>query len=554
MRTYSAEEFKKIYGNEALEKFQPTQETERGPSYGERVMGTAKTSLEERSKRINAITARPDTNIGVQAVQAAGQGAGFAADVIETAVTEAPGVKQALKPVGKAIEWAMEPGASFFKKLQGTYGQLNPNTKDIVDATANFVRLGTDVAAAGQGVKAISKAPQAIKQGVGAVKGGVEKGVESMVGGLEGAKVSSQGVSQNIMNRVARLNPTDEVKFKKVSGKTPGEYLTETGNFGDPQSIIAKEAEKFAASKGMVDDTFSKLPGEYKVDAIDDALNMLSKKGAQVSSPGVKAPFMAKVEKLIAKSKIQGLNMGEINEVKRLLEREVKLGYNKLTAPNTVAKATNIDSAIRKWQFSKARYLGFKNIDVLNKQTQISKFLVDKLGDKIVGQSALNNISLTDWVVLSGGDPTAIAGFLTKKFFSSKSVQGKIAKMLGGKEGQSLITPEVSLQPEYLQQKALPAGQPIKGRYPSEGISIPAAPTTFEAQAPGISPKKFLDVKVLQNIENLTPDEMSIPIRSVNLTPKNLLRLGVRYLKEKKLIPKTEGYTKKSKTLPIKKY
>ena len=57
MRTYSAEEFKKIYGNEALEKFQPTQETERGPSYGERVMGTAKTSLEERSKSINAITA-----------------------------------------------------------------------------------------------------------------------------------------------------------------------------------------------------------------------------------------------------------------------------------------------------------------------------------------------------------------------------------------------------------------------------------------------------------------------------------------------------------------
>lgn len=148
--------------------------------------------------------------------------------------------------------------------------------------------------------------------------------------------------------------------------------------------------------------------------------------------------------------------------MKRLYEREVKLGYNKMLNPDKVQTSTNIDNALREWQVTKAEELGFTNLKELNKQTQISRNLINSLGDEVVGKTGLNNVSLTDWIMLSGGDPTAIGGFLTKKFFGSKGVQAKIAEMLSdvAPEGikKPVVTPsKLTPQPQskILQQKPL---------------------------------------------------------------------------------------------------
>ncbi len=95
--------------------------------------------------------------------------------------------------------------------------------------------------------------------------------------------------------------------------------------------------------------------------------------------------------------------MTEINEVKRLYESNVKMGYLKENATRDIDKATNIDSAIRKQQLDIAQKRGLKNLNELNKQTQASKFIVDKLGKKMIGQNGNNALSLTDWILLAGG-------------------------------------------------------------------------------------------------------------------------------------------------------
>lgn len=538
MRTLTPEQFKKTYGDKSLVGFkQPIKE----PGYFQRVGQGIKetfTGLGQDLQTQADVLAKPD-NLGEDIV-ALGRGglrtAGAFAKGALTPVMEAPGIKQATEFVGEQIA-----DTAPMQKFAEWAGRHPEAAKDIENTLDIAGLLGT-ASSVKPLVKGVAKGVKVAGEQVGKTAQTIAKS----------AQVKAPQISQNIMNRVARLNPTDEIKFKNVAGKSPGQYLVDTGNFGAPDKILSREATKFIESKSLVDDALAKLPGEYQVNPVDDALKLLSQKGAKVSTPGVKAPFIDRVAELMAKHQAQGLNMSEINEVKRLFEREIKLGYNKMLKPNLVQKATNVDSAIRKWQFNKADYLGFKNIGEMNRQTQISKFLINKLGDKVIGQQALNNITLTDWVILSGGDPAAIGGFLTKKFFSSPAIQAKIAKLLHGETGESgIITPEISLQPEYLGQKALPAGNIQKGVYPSTGTSIPSAPTTFEPQASNVPPKKFLDIKVLQNIENLTPDEMNIPIRSLNLTPKNLLRLGIRYLKEKKLIPTTSDPTKRAKTIPI---
>jgi len=236
--------------------------------------------------------------------------------------------------------------------------------------------------------------------------------------------------SPNIMNRVVRLTPTDANKFERIAGKKHGQYLTETGNLYTPEKVAEKEATKFVNSVKEADNALATLPGNFKTGQIDDAIEMLTERELKVSSPNTPSPDLNRVNFLSAKHKTTGLNMSEVNELKRLFERNVKLGYNKLIESDKVAKATNIDNALREWQFKKADELGLKNLREINKQTQISKFLVDKIGKQITGRSGNEAVNLTDWIILSGGDPTAVSAFLVKKTLSSKNVQAGVARAL----------------------------------------------------------------------------------------------------------------------------
>lgn len=361
--------------------------------------------------------------------------AGSAANAIATPIVEAPGVKQATQAVvGGAMKGIQElpGGAEAFQKLRDL-AVKNPEIAKDVEDIFNLVTTGAGAKVAKVGAE-------------GAI--GVAKAGEKAVGqGLESGMKLAENVipkSDEIMNRVARLTPKQATTFEKLAGKTHGEYLRETGNFGTPDQIIKNEAEKFTKSIQSVDETLATLPGTYKSGVIEDALTGLSEKAAATSSKNVKSPILAKVAEYEAKLADGGLTMSEVNDIKRLYERNVKLGYNKLMNADKVEQATNIDNALRSWQVGKAKELGFENIAELNKQTQLSKFIVDKLGDQVVGKNGLNDVTLTDWIMLSGGDPTAVGGFLTKKFFSSKKVQSKIAEMLNKGEVKGQIVPKVT--------------------------------------------------------------------------------------------------------------
>ena len=484
MKTISSEEFKKQYGETGFSQFE---EPEKKPGYFKRIgqsikniatglvgdlEGQAQTIAEQELEKPSLKTA------GKSALAVARGGlrtAGAVAQGITTPITELPGVKQGSEFVGKKLA-----GTSPVKKFN-EWSQKHPEAaKDIMNTLDIAGLFGAKVAAkpVAAGTKAVGKASANV---VGELGEAAAK--------APGALIKSSGnAPSEIMTRVARLNPVDEAKFTKVAGKSPGEYLVETGNFGSPQDIIQNEAKKFTQSKAMVDNELAKLPGVYRPGPVRDALIELQEKAATTSGKSVRSPYQGRVKELVAKYKVEGLTNAEINEVKRLYEREVKLGYNKMLNPDKVQRATNIDSAIRKWQVKKAAFLGFENIAEMNKQTQIARFLVNKLGDKVVGQQALNNVGLTDWIVLSGGSPEAVSGFLVKKIFSSKGVQAKIAKMLSGGEGKGLITPKKSLNPAYLDpSRTLPAGEILKrGANPeivNRGVIRAGAPVSYESQA-----------------------------------------------------------------------
>lgn len=366
-------------------------------------------------------------------------------------------------------------------KLLGVLGKplLNVAGKGISKVTPQVVK---DIASKGVGaVDDFMSSRQILPKNVSkAINLGAEK-VETIANKpFEVAgNIAKAGLPKpkNIMNRVARLNPTDAAKFEKMTGKSHGEYLTETGNFGTPEKIVENEYKKFITSKQSADDALATLPGTYKDKSVESALEELVTRERRIGFSGGDS---SRISALATKYEDKGLNMKEINEVKRLFERNNKLDYLRGNVPEGIEKSNRIDDSIRNWQFKKASNLGLKNLPELNKQTQAAKFIVDKLGKQITGRVGNDAISITDWVVLAGGDPASISLIAAKKFFGNKYIQSKIAKSLSSESGKiGLIKPEYGSAEGFL----LPAPKKGAPAFSTLPMSGPKTPTSFEPRA-----------------------------------------------------------------------
>lgn len=283
---------------------------------------------------------------------------------------------------------------------------------------AGDILLANQVAKTAQGVVNVTK--NVAQKGVNAAKQTAYKITEKLT-----PKVNDTPAS--IMQRVARVSKGVQAKFEQVAKQSIGEYLTKRNIFGNIDDIATKLAARWKKYMGVTDDELAKLKGTFSPQPVKTALNDLLKRELEVSTPGAPSKILARVQQL---AKQKGWTMSEINEIKRLFEANVKVDYLKTMNPKGVAQATNLDSAIRNWQFKQAAQLGFRNLAAINKETQLARGLLDAIGKEYAGNAGNNWMGLSDWVVLSGGDPAAVLAFLVKKGFSSKDVQSWIAKYL----------------------------------------------------------------------------------------------------------------------------
>ena len=144
------------------------------PGYLERVTTGVREDLNRRADRTSQIVGR-DTNPLLKSFQAFGQGAGAAANTLETLVGEIPVVKKITEPIGKAIGWATAPSQGAIQKVSQAYSQLKPNVKDTVEGAGNIIRLGTDIETVAKvaksmpaGLKSVETLGANVKEKVGA--------------------------------------------------------------------------------------------------------------------------------------------------------------------------------------------------------------------------------------------------------------------------------------------------------------------------------------------------------------------------------------------------
>ncbi len=380
----------------------------------------------------------------------------------------------------------------------------------------------------------------AIGGAVGGVSGGVLGGALPVIPALiKGVK------PEKIMQRVARVNALDQEKFAKTAKESIGEYLVKRGIYGKDDDIVNQLAKRFSESKSVADDAIGKLQGNWKNGAVDDALADLAEREARVSSKNVPSRDLSRVTALTQKHNTKGLTMSEINEVKRLYERNVKLGYLKERNTDMVARSTGIDDAIRTWQFSQADKLGLKNLQEINKETQLARMLGDALLKKNARSGGNNAFGLTDAILISGGDPQAISMLIAKKTFGDKAVQSAIAKKLA--PDATVGTPTAifgkrASNQEIFQSTVIPNGASSFGT-----LNLGKKPVSTGKTSVSIP------VKQARNPSLLIPKEFRLPVgnpntvnsATVQLRPANTMEKGVppspQYYGTQKVLPERAG-------------
>src|SRR3990167_9297578 len=245
MRTITADQFKKQFGDTGVSQFKANTESQSG--YLKQIAESVKSNISEASQ---SLTASTEGRMNPFAA-----GANIAKNVSGALLTP---VSVALKPI---FDKTVNP---ITEKIIGT--QPAQRLIDVMSKNPELVGAIADTLETGLNVAGIQGTISTLRSGLNFAKGKVKGALEPEIP-PDGApppppstlEVSANKTSAGIMNRVARLKPTDEVKFSKLSGKTPGEYLQETGNFGAPDKIIKTESAKFLESKNMVDVEMAKF-------------------------------------------------------------------------------------------------------------------------------------------------------------------------------------------------------------------------------------------------------------------------------------------------------
>ena len=256
--------------------------------------------------------------------------------------------------------------------------------------------------------------------------------------GLMKALPSAEHTLQN-MNR---LTKGEQSAFQKMTGVSQGQWMNERWLIVGWEEAIEKLGDYFLDSKKKVDDAMGTIQGNYKNDMLDLMLEDSVRFAKDTLNEGLE-----RVSELQQKAKEIWLTMSEINEVKRFYEQNNKLTYGKdITAGEKSIRATNIDNAVREWQIKTAEENGFDNLREMNKETQASKFLLDKLVKNENGRLGNNYFTLTDYITGVGAtvNPSMLTVLVGKKIANSNWFRNGYVKVLNKINGAETISEKLA--------------------------------------------------------------------------------------------------------------
>lgn len=360
------------------------------------------------------------------------------------------------------------------QNLKSAYDAL---PKDVQEQIGDAGRFAEGLAAIFGGSATTSALKSSLSAGKPVVTGlmNVTKDVSNDLAKI--GKAGTEGISaskklglapEDLMQRVARVSKGKQAKFEETAGESIGSFLVKRNIFGTPDQIAEQLYSRMKTSMGKVDTGLGKIKGEFKEASLADALDELIEREVSVSTSRTPSKDLFRVTQLQRKLNKQGLTLSEANEVKRLFEKNVKLDYLKDNVSGKIEQANQIDSRIREFVANTAEKNGFKDVAELNKETRLSRQLLDDVGAEYAGQQGNNLMSLSDAFFLAeaASNPSALLAFGLKKTLSSKGAMSAVAKLLS-RNTDTYKMPEGVVDENVITPSKL--GKPTSGQIPVRG-------------------------------------------------------------------------------------
>lgn len=249
-------------------------------------------------------------------------------------------------------------------------------------------------------------------------------------------KTKSVWLAEDLLQNVNRMTKSEQSKFASRFGEKAGKWLNDRW-LQSWDDII----EYFTRSKDKVDNALAAIEWRFTSKELNDVLDDVVDFAIETKNPN-----SSRMIELLNKNAEWGLTMSEINEVKRFFEAHNKFNYlTKWTAKQSEL-ATNMDSALREWQYKIAEQNWFTNLAELNKETAAAKEIlngVKKWEAWVVGN---NPISLTDIIVAAGWwvSPEHMAMAFLKKWLETPTAKRKIVDMLNWIGGHETMAEKVA--------------------------------------------------------------------------------------------------------------
>ena len=279
----------------------PSIEQKPQPSFLERVSSRVEEDLTTRADRFGQILQR-DTGPAEKGLQLFGQGAGLAAQTLETAVEEIPGVKRALGAFGAGINWLAASEFSPVKKLGDVIGgtkavqeavnlyDTDADFKDTVDAVANTARLGFDIQTIVDSANFTTKVTNKLADKA--------KSIVPPGGGGGGFLRGALGEGKNLLERAKsylggkQVEPTLKISATRLAqeGGFAEETIISRQGIGktqleSPLKTYNKFAEQEAAFRGdIMQDPALGIVGERVGDAFEQVIKLRQDIGATIGN------------------------------------------------------------------------------------------------------------------------------------------------------------------------------------------------------------------------------------------------------------------------------
>ncbi len=314
--------------------------------------------------------------------------------------------------VDSAAETLKEDPVGFAADIAGALSAAGAGLKAV-----GAGKVGTRASAAGRAVDPVRAAGKAGKVVTSPVRKAIKptKAAERLVAG-------SLKLTKSQAKNIAK--PT-------VAGMTPEKWILSKGIAGSFDDIMSQLDDMHRISKATLDDGLAGIAQTF--DKTDDVSKILANLDDLYSGvPGLEDE-LAKVKALAKKD---ALTLSEFNETKRILDQA-----NQIFAKSGDIKSSTQATGLSKLRKSLKEFIEDEaakfDVDAksLNKDTQVSKAVLDAMADSGAISRGNRVASLTDIIVATGatgvgGAQFGIGAIVAKKIAENPAVRTRFARML----------------------------------------------------------------------------------------------------------------------------